>query len=379
MDHDHVRERIQFMRILAMSMAALSIGSASAHATVPKKFRAFDAKLAADCAAGRFAGVVSVTEGGKRVYSHVCGMSDRSAQTPITLQSRFKIFSMTKMMTGLAVMALVDRGKLSMSDSAERYLPDLPQPWRGVTIKQLLEHTSGVPDLTQQLLDAYLANPNDGWSGNMKRTLEGASTAPLLESPGSKWRYNNFGYELLADVIQRVTDKDFPTAMRDLVFAPAGMRSVEIARPHIVDGKIDGSEPSAGLAVGYACKADGGKPLVSYSFVQNGAGSVYANVDDLEQLDRAVRAGRVVSPAMQRASITDAFAGTGGSPYGYGVVVRQVEGKTYLQHDGGNNGYVSDFARGVDSAVTVSALSNDSCADVDGLRKALMTIELGTR
>lgn len=361
-----------------MSMAALSIGSVSAHATVPEKFRAFDAQITADCAAGRFAGVVSVTEGGKRVYSHVCGMSDRTAQTPITLQSRFKIFSMTKMMTGLAVMALVDRGKLSVNDSAARYIPDLPQPWRDVTIRELLEHTSGTPDLTQQLLDAYLATPNDGWTGAMTRTLAGASAAPLLESPGTKWRYNNFGYELLADVVQRVTGKDFSIAMRELVFSPADMRSVEIARPHIVDGKIDGSEPSAGLTVGYACKADGGAPALSYSFVQNGAGSVYANVDDLEQLDRAIRAGRVVSPAMQRASVADAFAGTGGSPYGYGVLVRQVEGKTYVQHDGGNNGYVSDFARAVDSEVTVSALSNDSCADVDGVRKALMTIELGT-
>lgn len=368
---------------LAIVGASLSIGTVSAQTKVPEKFRTFDAKLSAECAAGNLSGVVSVTIGGTRAYTHTCGMSDRSKQTPITIQSRFKIFSITKMLTGVAVMTLIDRGKLAAGDSAKRYLPDLPRPWRDVTIRELLEHTSGVPDLTNQLLDAYMEKPIDGWSVALKRTLEAASSSPLLESPGSKWRYNNFGYELLADVIQRVTGKEFPNAMRDLVFEPAAMRTAEIARPRIVHGKIDGSQPSEGLAVGYACKADGGGPATSYSFVQYGAGSVYASADDFEQLDRALRAGQLLSPAMQRASISDAFVKTGGAPYGYGLLVREIDGKRYLQHDGGNNGYVTDFARGADTAVSATVLSNDSCAEVGALRKSLMAILLsgpaGTR
>lgn len=165
-------------------------------------------------------------------------------------------------------------------------------------------------------------------------------------------------------------NKPFDRLAVDL-FRDAGMRDAEMARALVTNGVVD-SAPSKGLALGYACEKDGGEPTSSYSFVQLGAGAVYASAPDLMNLDDALRKGLVLSQRFQRLTIADAFPVNEAVNYGYGWMVRHVNDHAYLQHGGGNNGYVTEFARGVDRAVTLVIMSNDSCAPVGELRARIM-------
>jgi CubicO group peptidase (beta-lactamase class C family) len=338
----------------------------SLQASLPSSASAFPAydlaavqrRLTEECGDGSFSGVLVVRAHGREIYSHTCGLADRERKVFITRDTRFRIFSTSKLLTALAVMRLSELKKIRLEAPISVYLDDVPLAWRGVTVKDLLQHTSGLPDETEALLGAWKTDH----SAAMKVVLAEDRSKNVLPSftHGDKWQYNNFNYELLAEACSRITRKPFQTVLRELVFDRAGMKSAIVEQPQLKDGK-PGSKPDARLAKGYNGPADKLVPTDPYSFVQLGAGAVHANVDDFIALDRALTAGKVISPttyAAMKASLRSPSEKNSEQGYGLGIMVRESSGVRHEGHDGGNNGYTSDFERFPEDDAMLVMLTN---------------------
>lgn len=359
---------------------------ATARALVPAQparydFSAVDARLAGECASGHFAGIAVVRVDDREVYSRTCGTADVDAGTPITRDSRFKIYSMSKLLTALAIMRLVELDRMGLDAPVARYVPDLPATWGAVTIRQLLQHTSGLPDLTQALLEAYTTDHPSAMRVVLADTAKAA--VPPAFTPGEKWRYNNFGYELLADAGARAAGVPFEQVLQEQVFDRAGMRDAVVDRIAYTEGKRH-SAADPRLVRGYNGKPGELKQALSYSFVQLGAGSAFATIDDLLALDRAIAGGRVVSADTWRAMTGTRIQTMPDDPtrgWGLGMALRELNGMRMQSHSGGTNGYISNFVRYPESNAVLVVLSNRGFARPQWMAEAVATVleEAGSR
>ena len=327
--------------------------------------------VSAACAQSDFHGSVLISDSAGRTWFRACGLADRTALRPIDRRTRFKIFSVSKSITALTVLKLESLHKLRVDAPISNYLPAVPASWRPITIEQLLQHTSGLPDLTNELYDRLIASPEVSWSTAFDDVLAHHGNDPRsASSPGSEWKYNNFGYEILARIVERASGRPFAETVQQLLFGPARMRSAYLAQR--TDGKEGPKDPL--LARGYTCAISRPAEAISHSFVQQGAGAVIATPDDLLALTRYLRSGRFIPLARLRQIMTGAFKATGGAPYGEGFLVRSANGAPYFQHSGGNNGYVAEWAWSLDGQAAAIVLTNSSCADASDLRAALMQL-----
>ena len=345
---------------LTAALLLLSSGTASAE----PNFGILQSELDAHCSDGRFSGAVAVVVAGAPVFQKACGKD-------VSTESRFKIFSTSKLLTALAVMALVEEGRMELDAPAARYLNGLPPAWSAVTVRQLLDHTSGLPDETNALLAAF---QTDHGAAMHKVLADRQDAAAPATAPGSTWRYNNFGYELLADAAARVDGASFDKVLAKRVLEPAQMADalVELA---VADGEGDPkSAPDPRLVAGYVRDEDGVSEAVSYSFVQLGAGAVHATAADFIALERALRDNRIVSAGTWREMVEQAHANAPAVPsarYGLGVMSVARAGLGLQGHTGGTNGYISSYRRIPSRDAMVVALSNFGWAEIKWIEEAV--------
>jgi D-alanyl-D-alanine carboxypeptidase len=317
------------------------------------------------CNIGEFSGIVVVLVRGRAAYSHACGVENQDTAAPITRQTRFRIFSVTKLLTSLAALRLADSGKIDLDESIARYLPDAPAGWSSVTLRHLLQHTSGLPDLTEQLLAQWRGDH----SAAMGAVLTQSASIVPATPPGIAWAYNNFGYELTAEIIERAGQRSFDQALESLVFRPAGMRDANVEQ-----GRMTAVGPASvrdqRLALGYNGSAKKLQAAAPLSFIQRGAGAVHATIDDFVALDQALRTDRLIG-AHWRTEMTRVLRSPGDDPmhagdqgYGLGVIVKQSNGFLHLGHSGGNNGYVCDFEQYPVQDAALIVMSNFGFADI---------------
>lgn len=332
-------------------------------------------RLIADCAAERFSGVVEAWERGKIIFEHVCGFADREREIPMSADRTFKILSISKSITGVAAMILMDEGRLDPDAPIARYVDNIPAAWSEVTVRQLLNHVSGIPDLTNGLLNAYLHQGKTDHASALAATLKAASAkqAALKSEPGSTWAYNNFGYELLAQAIASASGSSYDEFVKKRIFEPAGMATARVEMPRVDGGAIKAALPEQQLALGYNGEKGAFEPALSYNFVQQGAGAVHAGAADLFALNTALAKGSILSGSMQERSIAEAFRVNEKTDYGFGWMTRRTANGPYLSHSGGTNGYSNEFARTPDGRIALAILSNiGGDYPVHELRIALM-------
>ncbi|MCJ8211206.1 beta-lactamase family protein [Mucilaginibacter sp. RS28] len=173
--------------------------------------------------ARKFNGNVLVAEKNKVVYSRSVGFSQLNTPKRNTVNSAFQIGSVSKTFTATAVLQLVQQGKVHPDDPLTKYFPDFP--YKNITVRHLLSHTSGLPDKEElffPLIDAdsnYMAT-NDSIIPALKR-----SAKPLAFAPGGQWRYNNLGFAILALLVEKVSGQSFADYLHRHIFLPAGMKS----------------------------------------------------------------------------------------------------------------------------------------------------------
>ncbi|MCE5206865.1 MAG: class A beta-lactamase-related serine hydrolase [Chloroflexi bacterium] len=168
---------------------------------------------------------VGLVQGDQVVYAEGFGVQSLETQKPVTLDSVFCTASVSKCFTATAVMQLAERGKINLDAPVIQYLPYFElddERYRQITIRQMLCHTSGMPDLDETEYDEMMEHPERD-EGAAERWVRGLKTRKLVANPGEQFYYSNIAYNVLGDMLARVSGKSFETAMQEQILIPSGM------------------------------------------------------------------------------------------------------------------------------------------------------------
>lgn len=309
-----------------------------------------DATYAAD---GPGAGAI-VTRGGQVIFAGGRGLADIPGARSITADTPFRLGSIVKQFTAAVVLQLVDEGRVSLDEPLSRYLTDFPEPTSRATIRQLLNHTSGVQDFTKI----------PGWMGG-EASLRPNATAdlvalmrdrPAVSEPGTRWEYNNGGYVLLGAVIEQVTGQPWQDAVMARIGRPLGLTSLAYI-----------GAPSERTALGYAIQNGAAVPATPVHFsVAHAAGGLVASAADLARWADALHHGRAVTPAMYREMTAPARLADGSTrPYGFGLRLVELRGRPALFHGGAGRGVDTGSVWLPEADVFVAVLTNSDDLEVD--------------
>jgi CubicO group peptidase (beta-lactamase class C family) len=308
--------------------------------------------------AGYFSGTVLIAKEGRPIFQQAYGFADRGRRVPNRLDTRFRLASLNKIFTALAIGRLVEQGKLSYEDPLSKFVPDYPDPEsaRKIRIKHLLSHTSGLGDAHDFLASGqFWANVEK--TVDVKSTMAVAGRGPLEAEPGTRWNYSNTGFLLLGRIIEIAAGQDYFDYLAESMLRPLGLESTgfpnfdsdpDIALPYETrlarDGKLE-------LAVARDRTRRGGP-----------SGDAASNVHDLLRFAEALRAGKVVSEETLRLHSTR--KPELGSPfYGYGMS-QDFPGRDIYGHGGGAPGVCTQLGiiRDTPSPYTVVVLGNSQGA-----------------
>ncbi len=296
----------------------------------------------------RFAGAVQVLKDGKPVLAEAYGFADREHKTANTLRTRFRIGSMNKMFTAVAILQLAQAGKLGLSDPIGKYLTDYPNRdvASKVTIHHLLTHTGGTGDIFGPEFEAHrleLRSPQDYLKLYGQR-------APKFE-PGSRWEYSNYGFILLGAVIEKVSGQSYYDYVREHVYVPAGMTSTA-SDPE--------SQDVSDRSIGYT-QMDAGSQLKpntdTLPYRGTSAGGGYSTVEDLARFAIALEQNKLLN-AHYTELLTTGKAGTPDNSYAYGFGDRKMNGMRCFGHGGGAPGMNGDLEICPGSGYVVAVLAN---------------------
>jgi len=254
------------------------------------------------------------------------------------------------MFTAAVVMLLVEDGKLSLDDSITRFYPDAPWRWRGITVRHLLTHTSGIPDYEDTALDFR----KDYTEDELARMAFGTK---LEFEPGSRWSYSNTGYVLLGAIIRKVSGRFYGDVLRERVFVPLGMGTATvISEEDIVPNRAAGY----GRAQGELKNQD----WVSPSLNTTADGGLYLSILDWLAWEAGIRSRKVLKPASWDAVFTPVKLQSGKTyPYGFGWVVDDFSGQRRQHHGGAWQGFRTYLSRYLGDDLTVIVLADVGPSD----------------
>jgi CubicO group peptidase (beta-lactamase class C family) len=360
-----------FLKLAAVSLLALLVAAAAAGRAADKPNKVADALLAAVGSPREPGAGILVLQDGRVAYLGARGVADMQAMRPIDGRTAFRLASVTKQFTAMAVMMLVRDGKLSYQDSLTGIFPDFPAYGRAITVGHLLNHTSGLPDYED------LMPPADPSLSVEESQIDDAGVLELLKAqkagwfvPGALWRYSNSGYVVLGLIVEKVSGRSFPTFLRERIFTPLRMDNTVA----LVRGRTRVSD----RAFGYT-KEDGRWRFTDQSRTSAtlGDGGVYSSLYDLTLWDEGLHRRLLLSEAdMAPALVPVRVRGKGpvgpdGRPadYGFGWFLDAWQDHPRMWHYGETVGFRTAIQRFTADGLTVIVLTNRS--DVDAADMAL--------
>jgi CubicO group peptidase (beta-lactamase class C family) len=332
-----------------------------------------DAGLKADRAPGA---AVLVVRNGQIVFEHGYGVADLRSFRKIDEHTDFRLASVSKQFTAMAIMLLVHDGKLHYEDRLTDIFPDFPAYGKSITIRHLLNHTSGLQDY-EDLMPA-----SDSRLPVEQVQIQDSGVLDLLKRqsrtkfiPGSRWAYSNSGYVVLGLIVGKVSGKPFPDFLHERIFVPLEMTST-IAY-------VRGSDTVPNRAFGHSLQ--GGKWIEtdqSPTSATLGDGGVYSSIEDLARWDRALRDHRLLSEQEVQAAFTpvkvteDQPTEPDGAPaaYGFGWFLNSYRGHQRAWHYGETMGFRTAIQRFTNDGLTVIVLTNR--ADLNPTALALRVADL---
>ena len=317
-------------------------------ATETKTFAGLEARLREAASMDEFTGAVLVARDGHVLFRKAYGLADREQRIANTLQTRFRIGSMNKMFTAVAILQLVEAGRVDLMAPLGTYIPDYPNRdiATKVTIHHLLTHTGGTGDIFGPDFEAHR---ND--LRTLADYLKLYGERGLEFEPGSTWAYSNYGMVLLGVVIEKVTDQSYYEYVQERVYEPAGMTAT---------GSLPEDEEVPGRSIGYT------RPPGSTAWAPNtdslpyrgtSAGGGYSTVEDLGRFAHALLGDELLSPESTELLLTGKVDSFGGM-YAYGFEDRQSGGNRSVGHGGGAPGMNGDLRIYPESGYVVAVLAN---------------------
>jgi CubicO group peptidase (beta-lactamase class C family) len=308
----------------------------------------------------RFSGSVLVARDGRPVIGKGYGMANYELGVPNTPQTVFRLGSITKPFTAVAIMMLQERGKLNVNDSVCKHLGECPAAWRPVTIRHLLTHTSGLPDYGSSPGFRNLLSLPVTHAGMLERFKD----LPQEFAPGEKAVYNNFAYYLLGVIIERASGKTYEDFLGENIFEPLGMTGTGYdSSSRVIRNRAAGYAPQGGALVN--------APYIDMS-IPYAAGALYSTVEDLLRWEQALYTERLLS----RKSLDEMFTPVM-EERGYGWTVRKQFDRLTTEKDGSINGFNTFLARFPAERVTVIVLGNNAGVSARGISLDLSAIVFG--
>lgn len=320
-----------------------------------------DQYLSARTSLGQFSGVALVATKEGIVFQKAYGYANLELRVPNTPETTFEIASLSKAFTAAAVLLLRDDGKLQLDDPICRFIDRGPETWKAITLRQLLHHTSGIPDYESALeLGSVKYGDAMALSDAPRRFLEEARTKPLDFAPGSKFRYSNTGYLLLGYVIEKASGQSYEEFLRGRIFTPLNLTSTGVIdRRRIQKNRADGYTGLDDLPIE---RIVAGSPLLDGPFARalytrlpspEGDASLYSDAADLYRWVTALDEGKLLSTASREEMMAPQLGG-----YGTGWFTTKRFEHTLRTHTGDLPGFVSVIDRFADGELTVILLCN---------------------
>jgi CubicO group peptidase (beta-lactamase class C family) len=287
----------------------------------------------------------------------------------ITSRTVFDIGSTSKQFTASAIALLAQDGKLTLDDDVRKHIPELPQYQKAITIRHLLNHTSGLRDLT--LMSLRGVNFDGVTTDEDALDLIGRQKALNFE-PGSEYLYSNSGFFLLSTIVRRASGKSLAQFAHERIFAPLGMHDTHFHddHTHIVPLRATGYEPSP----------DGGFRISMSGFEQTGDGAVMTTVEDLLKWDNNFYTPTIGGEPLLRDLHTMGVLTNGRVlSYALGLMIDEYRGLRRVRHGGSWAGYRADLVRFPDTRTTVACLCNLGTANPSALADRAADIILAAR
>ena len=307
-----------------------------------------------------FNGAILIARDGKPIVSKGYGMANIEHAVPNTPQTVFRLGSITKQFTAMAIVMLQEQGKLNVNDPICKHLPECPAAWQPITVKNLLTHTAGLPN--------YTGFPNFAKTASLPVTNADMfvllKDKPLDFPVGEKYAYSNSGYFLLGTIIEHASGKTYADFLQEKIFTPLGMKQSGYDSPvRVIKNRASGYARQGGEFVN-AAYMDMSIPYA--------AGALYSTTEDMLAWDQALYTEKLVS----RKSLAEIFTPFK-SNYGYGWSIDKKFDRNQISHGGNIYGFASDLIRFPDDKITVVVLSNVQNAPAGKIAGDLSAIVFG--
>ena len=305
---------------------------------------------------------LAVLRNGKISLLKSYGLANVELNIPVKPETIFQSGSIGKQFTAAAVMILVQEGKISLDDKISKYLRNTPEAWKDITIRSLLNHTSGLGDYPDEI------NLRGDYTED--QYLEIFKKAPLNFATGTKWDYSNVGYVTLGILIGKLTGKSYGEFLQEKIFRPFGMSTTRvISEEDIVPNRAAGYRLVNGELKN--------QEWVSPSTNSTADGSYYVSILDMAKWDAGLTAAgnSVLTPATLSEAWTPARLSSGLTKgYGFGWFTDTIHNRRVVFHGGAWQGFKSYIIRFLDEKLTIIFLANSWAANDFKIARGLMTI-----
>lgn len=290
---------------------------------------------------------IAIVKDGRIAYAHAYGLAQIEGKVPATPEMRYKIGSNSKQITASAILLLSGEGKISLNDPVSRFFPDLTRA-NGVTIRELLSHTSGYEDYyALDYVAPYMLRPTTPLA-----IIDNWAKKPLNFTPGTQWQYSNTNYTIAGMIVERITRKPLIEFVRDHILQPLGMKSA-------ID--VDRQPWSPRDPTGYTRFALG-PPRAAAPEGKNwvfAAGELAMTPSDMARWDISLMNGTILKPQLLKELTTEVLL-KNGAPTGYalGLGVSTQNGHRVWSHGGGTSGFISSNTTYPDDRTAVTVFTN---------------------
>jgi len=302
---------------------------------------------------------VMVIRDGRPILTKSYGLADVEAGVAVDSSTNFRLASITKQFTATSVLMLVDQGRLSLDDSIRQYFPGMPEFADGITIRNLLQHTSGIADYEPIYGNRFPEQVTDSGVVEIISRTDGT-----MFVPGSQYSYSNSGYAILAVLVEKLSGKSFPEFLQDNIFAPLDMTNTVAF--------VAGVTTVPNRSFGYSVSDEGVvfSDQSAWSAVL-GDGGIYSSVEDLFKWDQSLYDNGLISADLRGQSWTPGL-----ETYGFGFRIDEYKGHKRYHHSGSSSGFRNHMQQFPDDRLTIIILTNRAEPDVAPLAEKVADLYL---
>lgn len=351
---------------LLFILISLSVGTIS-NGQNPDIEKRLDQLLSAEFNQKEPGCAILVAKDGNVVYKKAFGTADVELDVPLAPGMVFKLASITKQFTAIAILQLVEQRKISLEDSLQKFVPDFPSHGQRINIENLLTHTSGIKDYMQiEHANQYM----ERWDFTPKQLIDHFKNHPLEFEPGTRYSYSNSGYYLLGYIVERVSGKSYQSYVKDNILTPLGMSETYFDTDNnIIPRRVKGYRKDNGKLK----NADYWSPTIAYA-----AGGLLSTTGDLLKWFNGILAHKIIIKETLDKAFTPYKLRDGSQVnYGYGWYIENTGKVRSIEHAGKMNGFLTNQIYYPEQNVFIAALFNSENAPRDEMSRKISEIVLG--